>query len=137
MSTCVGNRRLPGLRRLALAQFSDLIEIASGVDPSELELGPHQRRKNLKQTLPTATLSRGQTNDLSLATWHHEALADADARRDAELTMYSTAGAAVAKYSLANAWPARIEVTGVKAGATEVLYETVTLACEDIQRVAP
>jgi phage tail-like protein len=122
---------------LAFAQFSDLIEIASGADPSELELGPNQRRKALKQTLPTVTLSRGQTADLSLDAWHHDALADAGARRDAELTMYSAAGAAVAKYALTSAWPARIEVTGVKAGATEVLFEQVTLACEEIQRVAP
>jgi phage tail-like protein len=121
---------------LAVAQFSDLIEISSGVDLSDLELGPNQRRNALKQTLPTVALSRGQTNDLSLATWHHDALADATARRDAVLTVYSTAGLAVAKYHLENAWPARIEVTGVKAGATEVLFETVRFACEDIERVA-
>ena len=51
--------------------------------------------------------------------------------------MYSTAGAPVAKYNLKSAWPARIEITGVKAGASQVLFERVTFACEDIQRVAP
>ena len=122
---------------LSLAQFSELVELSSGFDPSGLELGPNQKRKPLKQTLPTVTLQRGQNNDLSLFTWHHDALAAATARRDAVLTMYSTAGAPVAKYNLKGAWPARIETTGVKAGASQVLFERVTFACEDIQRVAP
>jgi phage tail-like protein len=122
---------------LAVAQFSELVELSSGLDPSELELGPNQRRKALKRVLPTITLLRGKNSDLSLFTWHHDALDSADARKDAVLTMYSTAGLAVAKYNLENAWPARIEITGVKAGAAQVVFEKVTFACEDIQRVAP
>jgi phage tail-like protein len=122
---------------LPLAQFSELVELSSGLDPSGLELGPNQRRAALKQALPTVTLLRGQTNDLSLSTWHHDALAAANARRDVVLTVYSTAGAPVAKYNLESAWPARIEITGVKAGASQVLVERVTFACEHIQRVAP
>jgi phage tail-like protein len=122
---------------LGVGQFSELVELSSGFDPSELELGPSQKRKSLKQGFPTVTLQRGKNADLSLFTWHHEALDDADARKDAVLTMYSTAGLAVARYDLENAWPARIEITALKAGAVQVLYETVTFACEDIQRVAP
>jgi phage tail-like protein len=122
---------------LAVAQFSELVELSSGLDPSGIELGPNQKRKSLKQTLPTVTLQRGKNSDLSLFTWHHDALDDDDARRDAVLTMYSTAGLAVAKYTLENAWPARLEITAIKAGAVQVIYEKVTFACEDIQRVAP
>jgi T4-like virus tail tube protein gp19 len=51
--------------------------------------------------------------------------------------MYDTDGTAVAKYYLESAWPAKIEIGGLKAGASEVLYETVTLTCEHIHRVAP
>jgi phage tail-like protein len=122
---------------LAVAQFSELVELSSGLDLSELELGSNQRRKAAKQALGTVTLQRGKNSDLSLFTWHRDALDDDDARRDAVLTMYSTAGLAVAKYNLENAWPARIEITTVKAGAVQVIYEKVTFACEDIERVAP
>jgi hypothetical protein len=51
---------------LPVAQFSELVELSSGLDPTELELGPNQRRKALKQSLPTVTLLRGANNDLSL-----------------------------------------------------------------------
>jgi hypothetical protein len=50
--------------------------------------------------------------------------------------MYNTAGEPVAKYYLESAWPSEISISGLKAGSSEVLYETVTLMCEDLQRVA-
>ena len=43
----------------------------------------------------------------------------------------------MARYHLEMAWPSKLEVGGLKAGASEVLMETVTLVCEHIQRVAP
>ena len=46
-------------------------------------------------------------------------------------------GTPVARYHLEMAWPSKLEVGGLKAGASEVLMETVTLVCEHIQRVAP
>jgi len=59
------------------------------------------------------------------------------ARKSCSLVMYATDGTAVARYHLEMAWPSKLEVGGLKAGASEVLYETVTLVCEHIQRVAP
>ena len=126
-----------------VARFSELIELSSGLDPSELPSGPAQKRKAAPKKPPgklisrTVTLRRGQANDLGLFAWHHDALSRAAARRDAVLVMYSVQGTAVAKYVLESAWPAKLEVTALKAGASEILYETVTLTCEDIQRVAP
>ena len=51
--------------------------------------------------------------------------------------MYNFDGAPVARYHLENAWPSKLEIGSLKAGASEVLMETVTLVCEQIQRVAP
>jgi hypothetical protein len=51
--------------------------------------------------------------------------------------MYNAEGKAVAKYWLEKAWPSKIEIGAMKAGATTVVYETVTLTCEQLQRVAP
>jgi hypothetical protein len=59
----------------------------------------------------------------------------AAARKSATLVMYTADGTAIARYHLASAWPAKIEIGGLKAGASEVLQETVTVAFDDIQRL--
>jgi phage tail-like protein len=126
-----------------IAHFSELVELSSGVDPSELSLGPTQKRgagaRKLpaKRSPPTVTLRRAETNDLGLFDWHHDSLGRRAARRDAVLVIYDVDGDAIARYHLESAWPAKIVISGLKAGASEVLFETVTLTCEDIQRVAP
>ncbi len=51
--------------------------------------------------------------------------------------MFNSGGRPVARYFLANAWPSKIELSALKAGASEALMETVTLTAESIQRVAP
>ena len=57
------------------------------------------------------------------------------ARKSAALVMYAANGTAVARYHLESAWPAKIEIGGLRAGASEVLIETVTVASDDIQRL--
>ena len=51
--------------------------------------------------------------------------------------MYNAVGKPVGKYWLEQAWLSKMELAGLKAGASEALIETVTLTCEYIQRVAP
>lgn len=51
--------------------------------------------------------------------------------------MYNAEGTPVAKYWLEKAWPSKLDISAMKAGASEVMYETVTLVCEHMQRVAP
>jgi phage tail-like protein len=126
-----------------IAQFSELVELTSGLDPSTLTLERNDKRKLFlkklpgKRTPPTVTLKRGMTRDLSLFAWHSDAVqSGVGARRDAALVMFDAHGSPVARYHLENAWPAKVEISGLKAGASEVLYEKVTLVCEDIQRVA-
>ena len=58
------------------------------------------------------------------------------ARKSCTLTMYATDGTPTARYRLESAWPSKVEISGLKAGASEVLYETVTLTFDDIQRMA-
>ena len=48
--------------------------------------------------------------------------------------MYNTKGEPVARYRLTEAWPSKIEIGALKAGASEVLMEKITLVCEFIQR---
>ena len=84
------------------------------------------------------TLTGGRTRGLEMAAWHElVVLGDvAAARKSASLTMYSSDGKPVARYHLTDAWPTKIEIGTLKAGASEVLMETVTMTCEFIQRVA-
>jgi hypothetical protein len=46
------------------------------------------------------------------------------ARKSASLVMYDTSGSPVARYHLENAWPAKVEIGGLRADASEVLMET-------------
>ena len=84
------------------------------------------------------TLKRGMNKNIELAAWHElVVLGDvAAARKSCSLTMYNTKGEPVAKYHLTDAWPSKIEIGALKAGASEVLMETVTIVCERIQRMS-
>jgi phage tail-like protein len=70
----------------------------------------------------------------------HEAVRQGDvatARKSVTLTMYSADGKPVVRFWLEHAWPSKLEVGALKAGAPSALIETVTLTCETLQRVAP
>jgi phage tail-like protein len=142
-ATTPGDAIAPALFTLTIdgveiASFSELVGITS---EAEADGFAEKVLKKLpgKRTPPTVTLRRGLNTDLQLSAWHESVVAGqlATARKNAVLVMYDTTGEPVARYHLQSAWPAKLEIGGVKAGATEVLVETVTLTCEDIQRVAP
>jgi phage tail-like protein len=123
-----------------IASFSELAGITSGIDPSGIEFVTDGKKTRLelpaRRTPPTVTLRRGLTSSLELSQWHEAALGDLTTRKDADLVMYSTDGRPIARYHLENAWPSKLEIGGLKAGASEVLMETVTIVCERIQRNA-
>jgi phage tail-like protein len=125
---------------VVVADFSELVEISSELDPSESAREREEESESIRERrgklLATVTLSRGQTNSLSLFQWHRNASGRAGAR-DAILAMYNTAGQAIAKFDLTRARPTKLEITTRGVGASDILYETVTLTCEDIQRVSP
>ena len=90
-----------------------------------------------KRTPPTVTLKRGMSST-SLLRWASlPPGGGVVARKSASLVMYNVDGKPVARYHLEHAWPSKIEIGALKAGASEVLMETVTMVCEHIQRVAP
>jgi phage tail-like protein len=78
------------------------------------------------------------TRNLELNAWHELVILGdvAAARKNAVLTIYDAESKPVARYHLENAWPAKIEIGALKAGASEVLMETVTIVCEHLQRVS-
>jgi phage tail-like protein len=126
-----------------IAAFSELQGIQTQVDVVDF-LQSSDKEVMLsklpgKRTPPTVILKRGKNDSMELWSWHEAVLAGdmAAARKSCSLVMYNTDGKPVARYHMENAWPAKIEIGGLKAGASEVLMESVTVVCEHIQRVAP
>ena len=126
----------------SLAVFSELVGISSEVDIEDVRLDPKRKHKVLKKlpgkrTPPTVTLKRGMTRNIELAAWHELViLGDVAARKNVTLTMYDVTGDPVVRYHLTNAWPSKLEIGALKAGASSVLMETVTFVAEFIQRVS-
>ena len=126
-----------------IAAFSDLGGIVAEVEPvAYLESNDQQVNYNQlpgKLKPPLVTLKRGMNGSMELWAWHEAVRKGnmAAARRSCSLIMYNAEGTPVAKYWLEKAWLSKIGISAMKAGATEVMYETVTLVCEHMQRVAP
>jgi phage tail-like protein len=110
-----------------VASFSELAGITSEAEHALLRKLPGKRNP------PTVILRRGLTADTQLAAWHETALDHpTEARKSTTLVMYDTRGEPVARYHLDDAWPSKLEI----GSSDGVLYETITLSCARIQRVA-
>ena len=125
-----------------LASFSELQGITTEVTPTEYVSSADnktiQRKLPGKTKPPTLVLKRGKNSGLELFAWHEAARnGQLSARKSCTLTMYNSAGEPVAKYYLPNAWPFKLEISALKAGSSEVLYETVHLSADSVQRLAP
>jgi phage tail-like protein len=126
-----------------IATFSELTGITTSVDVVDFVESSDKeivmRKLPGRRQPPTVVLKRGKNNSMELWAWHESVLQGnmAAARRSCSLVMYNVDGKPVARYHLEDAWPAKIEIGGLKAGASEVLMESVTLTCTHIQRVAP
>jgi phage tail-like protein len=125
-----------------IASFSELQGITTEVEPVDfLESTDKEvifKKLPGKRKPPTIVLKRGKNSSMELWAWHEAVLQGniVAARKSCSLIMYNYDGAPVARYHLEQAWPSKLEVGGLKAGASEVLMETVTIVCEHIQRVS-
>jgi phage tail-like protein len=125
-----------------IASFSELMGITTEVEAVDfLESTDKEvvfKKLPGKRKPPTLTLKRGKNTSMELWAWHEAVLHGniVAARKSCSLIMYNYDGAPVARYHLEHAWPAKLEVSPLKAGASEVLMETVTIVCEHIQRVS-
>jgi phage tail-like protein len=126
-----------------IATFQELSGIVAEVEASDYwetnASNPTVSKLAGKLKPPTVTLKRGMNGSLELWAWHESVRKGtmSAARRSCTLTMFNSEGKPVGRYWLEKAWPSKLEVGGLKAGASEALMETVTLTCEYIQRVAP
>lgn len=123
----------------ALAVFSELEGITTAIDVASTTSGTDDDETHYlpgRPVAPAVVLKRRLTKSLELAAWHElVALGDvAAARRSCTLTMYDAQGARVARYHLTDAWPQKIEILAGEGSG--ILTETVTLACDFLQRVS-
>jgi phage tail-like protein len=121
--------------------FSELTGITSEVEVSEYMASNKMGvslSKQFGRTKPAeVTLKRGVDQNLKLWEWHQKVLAgDPTARRSCTLTLLDSAGVIKQAYNLLNAWPAKLEISGMKAGASDNAVATVKLVCEQIDVTA-
>jgi phage tail-like protein len=87
---------------------------------------------------PSISLSRPIQPGLEMTAWHELVIVGdiAAARKTCSLAVLSYEGKPVARYTLENAWPSKVEIGALNAGGSEVLMETVTIVCEHLERVS-
>jgi phage tail-like protein len=124
-----------------IAVFQSLVSLESELDPvATLRDGRRPAPQTSTSSLPPhVTLRRGMTNSLELWAWHQAAVDGRldVARKNATLIMYNTEGKPVVRLFLARAWPSSLEISTEQAGSSQVLYEVVTLVCDELERVSP
>jgi phage tail-like protein len=82
-------------------------------------------------------LKRPLSEDLAMSNWHREATTQLTGyKKNASLIFYNTEGTPTAKFWLNNAWPAEYHLNALKAGSSEIVYESVTLTASSFQRVS-
>jgi phage tail-like protein len=139
ISAAVFKLEVPGLSDAI--NFAELVGISSEVENSEYmasgATGAIFSRHFGRTKPPTVTLKRGLDLNGDLWIWHQQVrMLSQTAYKDATLKLYGPGddigGAGRLTYVLINSWPAKVEVSGAKAGATDIVYQTVTLMCDEI-----
>ena len=118
---------------IEVGAFNEVEEITSSIkapraDGKAARLNPPLR----------VVLKRNASNDLAMSAWHEAASTQVTGyKKDVTLILYDTAGTPVARFKLNNAWPTEYQLSTLKAGASNIVYEHVTLTADSFQRVAP
>ncbi|MFI9274119.1 phage tail protein [Kitasatospora sp. NPDC052896] len=127
---------------IQVATFSELSGINTEVESVEYistgRDGIVHTKQYGKTKPPTVTLKRGLDTQTYMWSWHQAVLqGEPTARKTCSLQLFGAAqspksGQPIITYLLENAWPSKLEIGGMKAGATEVVTETVVLHCDQI-----
>jgi phage tail-like protein len=82
---------------------------------------------------PELTFKRGATKDSGFEDWVKTSRFGkmGEARKGGAVIFYDAEGEVIKRYNFTNGWPKSIEISGLKAGATEPLQETLVMVCED------
>jgi phage tail-like protein len=121
---------------VGVAMFSALVGITTEAEPVELVTALLRKLPGTRHP-PTVIVRRAMSRDVEMWAWHEAARRDGanEAKKAATLVMYDAAGTPVARFHLEGAWPSKIEIGALEAGAGDVLTETITIACDALQRL--
>ncbi len=127
---------------IQVATFSELSGINTEVESIEYistgREGIVHTKQYGKTKPPTVTLKRGLDTDAYMWAWHQAVLqGEPAARKTCSLMLFAasrspSSDSPIITYILENAWPSKLDIGGMKAGATEVVTETVVLHCDHI-----
>jgi phage tail-like protein len=80
------------------------------------------------------TLKRGKTDDPGWWKWMQEVQEGKieSARRNASVVLYDYERGERARFNIINAWPSKVSIGGLQAGASDVAIEEVTLVHEGL-----
>lgn len=134
------------IQGVAVASFQEMSSMVSEVDAQEYiycdSKGEVQHTKQYGKTKPPeVTLKRGFDTDKHLWVWHTQVRANSPAApQDATLCVVQASPTAtkpsdtvpVYSFLLRNAWPRKLEITGLKAGDSAVAIQSVVLVCDAI-----
>jgi phage tail-like protein len=126
---------LDGVRVTMLTEVSGLgwerevIEVREGGDPDATTRLPGRMKPG------QVALTRVLTTDLTFEQWMRDPVPVGQPRRAVSLALFDGQGRAVARYHLENAWPSKLEVSGLRSGGAETAVETLTLVHEGLGRV--
>ena len=113
-----------------IAAFNELGGITSSIKL------PRTDGKAAQLETLSIVLKRPASEDLSMSDWHRAATTQVTGyRKNATLIFYNTEGTPTARFHLQNAWPAEYHLSALKAGASEIVHESVTLTATSFQRV--
>jgi phage tail-like protein len=118
--------------------FAELTGIKSEVEPVEYisadVTGNIVHTKQFGKTKPpNVTLKRAVDDSTAIWFWHQAVLAgDVAAAKTCALKLQDASGKTLITYILDRAWPSKVDISGLKAGASEVVMETVELVCDAI-----
>jgi phage tail-like protein len=90
------------------------------------------------RTLPTVTLERGMTSDLSAWTWHQEVLQGkiSTARVNGTISILDNEGKPAASFNIMNAWPTKVDMPPLMASGGAIGTEVIQLTCEGFERAS-
>jgi phage tail-like protein len=118
-------------------KFESLLDINTEVQPTEFVSnpgGPTHPKQFGKVKPPSVTFRMAiGANTPFIWSWHLQARDNSPAaRQDAVLAVVSADGTTLTSFKLQNAWPSKVDIAGLKAGAAEVAVMTVKLEAESI-----
>ncbi len=119
------------------AGFSDCSGFGSNVEVIEYREGGDAatvRKLPGKNSYPDITLKWGVTDSRELYDWHLAALRGQVQRKNGSILLLDDVGQEKLRWNFFAAWPSKYDAPDFSAKGNDVAIDTLTLACERLER---